>query len=55
MSDLENNVKQRKLTDFEFADEFESGYLSFKLGVILAEEAKILELLQKLARICRLG
>ena len=37
MNDVENYIKQRKLTDPEFADEFESGYLSFKLGVILAE------------------
>ena len=37
MSDLENYINQRKQTDREFAENFESGYLSFKLGAILAQ------------------
>lgn len=37
MSDLEKYINQRKQTDHEFAENFESGYLSFKLGLILAQ------------------
>jgi ribosome-binding protein aMBF1 (putative translation factor) len=37
MSDLEKYINQRKQTDREFAENFESGYLSFKLGLILAQ------------------
>lgn len=37
MSDLENYINQRKQTDQEFAENFEAGYLSFKLGFILAQ------------------
>jgi hypothetical protein len=40
MSDVENYIKQRKLTDYEFADNFESGYLSFQLRVILRRSQK---------------
>lgn len=37
MSDVEQYVERRKKIDPEFAEEFESGYLSFKIGVLLAQ------------------
>jgi ribosome-binding protein aMBF1 (putative translation factor) len=37
MSDVEKYINQRKQTDREFAENFESGYVSFKLGFILAQ------------------
>jgi ribosome-binding protein aMBF1 (putative translation factor) len=37
MSDVEKYINQRKQSDHEFAENFESGYLSFKLGFILAQ------------------
>jgi DNA-binding XRE family transcriptional regulator len=37
MSDVENYIAKRKHTDIEFAENFESGYISFKIGVLLAE------------------
>lgn len=37
MSDVERYINKRKQTDSEFSQGFESGYLSFKLGVILAQ------------------
>ena len=36
MTDLERYTNQRKQRDHEFAENFEAGYLSFKLGYILA-------------------
>ena len=44
MSDVEKYIKKRKKIDPEFAEGFESGYASFKIGVLLAqarEEARI--------------
>lgn len=35
MSDVKKYIEKRKETDAEFAEEFESGYASFKIGVIL--------------------
>ncbi|TAF07419.1 MAG: XRE family transcriptional regulator [Nostocales cyanobacterium] len=35
-SDLENYIAKRKDNDADFAENFESGYISFKLGVLLA-------------------
>ena len=35
MSDVKKYIEKRKETDAEFAGEFESGYASFKIGVIL--------------------
>jgi DNA-binding XRE family transcriptional regulator len=37
MSDIEAYIERRKKTDPEFAEEFESGYSSFKIGVLLAQ------------------
>jgi ribosome-binding protein aMBF1 (putative translation factor) len=37
MSDIEKYIAKRKQTDAEFAEDFESGYVSFKLGVMLAQ------------------
>ena len=37
MSDVEQYINRRKQTDSQFSQGFESGYLSFKLGVILAQ------------------
>ncbi|NEP47063.1 MAG: helix-turn-helix transcriptional regulator [Okeania sp. SIO2H7] len=36
MSDVKQYIEKRKKTDPEFAEGFESGYASFKIGVILA-------------------
>ncbi len=36
MSDVKQYIEKRKETDAEFAEGFESGYASFKIGVILA-------------------
>lgn len=37
MSDVEKYIARRKQTDAEFAEDFESGYSSFKIGVLLAQ------------------
>ncbi len=37
MSDIKKYIEKRKQIDPEFAEEFESGYVSFKIGVILAQ------------------
>lgn len=37
MSDLEQYIEKRKQTDAEFAEDFESGYSNFKIGVVLAQ------------------
>ncbi|MEA5532900.1 helix-turn-helix transcriptional regulator [Crocosphaera sp. XPORK-15E] len=37
MSDIEKYIKQRKQKDSDFSENFEAGYLSFKLGFILAQ------------------
>ena len=37
MSALEKYITERKQKDCDFSDNFESGYLSFKLGFILAQ------------------
>lgn len=37
MSDVEKYIAKRKQTDPEFAEDFESGYSSFKIGVLLAQ------------------
>ncbi|HLO84337.1 MAG TPA: helix-turn-helix transcriptional regulator [Nostocaceae cyanobacterium] len=37
MNDVEKYIAKRKQIDPEFAEDFESGYISFKLGVILAQ------------------
>lgn len=37
MSDVEKYIAKRKQTDEEFAEDFESGYSSFKIGVLLAQ------------------
>ena len=35
MSDLQKYITKRKATDPEFAENFESGYEEFKIGVLL--------------------
>ena len=35
MSDLQDYIKKRKSRDPEFAENFESGYEQFKIGVML--------------------
>ncbi len=37
MNDVEAYIEKRKEIDSEFANDFESGYASFKMGVILAQ------------------
>ncbi|NJM73209.1 MAG: helix-turn-helix transcriptional regulator [Scytonema sp. RU_4_4] len=37
MSDVEKYIARRKQTDAVFAEDFESGYSSFKIGVLLAQ------------------
>ncbi|RKU15296.1 transcriptional regulator [Candidatus Poribacteria bacterium] len=37
MSDLKKYVEKRKMTDPEFAENYEKGYLEFKLGVLLRQ------------------
>ncbi|MFB2839013.1 helix-turn-helix domain-containing protein [Floridanema evergladense] len=37
MNDVEKYIKNRKKIDPEFAEGFESGYASFKIGVLLAQ------------------
>jgi ribosome-binding protein aMBF1 (putative translation factor) len=36
-NDIEKYIEKRKQSDTEFAEDFESGYISFKIGVILAQ------------------
>ena len=40
MSDLASYVEKRKARDPEFAENYESGYLEFKIGVLLREARK---------------
>ncbi|MFB2771525.1 helix-turn-helix domain-containing protein [Pelatocladus sp. BLCC-F211] len=37
MNDIEKYIAKRKQTDSEFAEDFDSGYASFKIGVLLAQ------------------
>ncbi len=37
MSDLQRYIEQRSQRDPEFAEEFESGYADFKIGVMLRQ------------------
>ncbi len=37
ISDVEAYIEKRKEIDSEFAQDFESGYASFKMGVLLAQ------------------
>jgi len=37
MSDLDNYIKKRKATDKEFANEYESGYKDFKIGMMIKQ------------------
>lgn len=37
MSDLEQYREKRKQTQHQFAEDFKSGYSSFKIGVLLAQ------------------
>lgn len=47
MSDLNQYINQRKQSDLEFAENFESGYLSFKLGILLAQAREQLGMSQE--------
>lgn len=40
MSDLKKYVEKRKASDPEFAENYESGYREFKIGVLLREARK---------------
>ncbi len=51
MSDLKRYVEKRKARDAEFAENYETGYLEFKIGVLLRkarEEAGLTQ--EKVAR-----
>jgi len=37
MSDIERYIKKRKQVDAEFAEDFELGYSSFKVGALLVQ------------------
>ena len=37
MSDLKQYVEKRKDSDLEFAENYESGYLEFKIGILLRQ------------------
>ena len=37
MSDLKRYIEKRKMRDPEFAENYEKGYLEFKLGVLLRQ------------------
>jgi DNA-binding XRE family transcriptional regulator len=37
MNDVEKYIARRKQTDSDFAEDFESGYSSFKIGALLAQ------------------
>ena len=37
MSDLKQYVEKRKARDAEFAENYETGYLEFKIGVLLRQ------------------
>ena len=37
MSDLKQYVQKRKAADAEFAQDYETGYLEFKIGVLLRQ------------------
>ncbi|HEX6383379.1 MAG TPA: hypothetical protein VF177_01800 [Anaerolineae bacterium] len=37
MSDLQEYIEKRKIRDAEFGEDFEKGYASFKLGVLLRQ------------------
>jgi DNA-binding XRE family transcriptional regulator len=53
MSDVDKYIARRKQTDAEFTEDFESGYSSFKIGVLLAQakiEAGITQAQEELAR-----
>ena len=40
MSDLKQYVEKRKAVDPEFAENYETGYLEFKIGVILRKRGR---------------
>ena len=37
MSDLQKYISKRKVIDSDFSDDFEEGYQSFKIGVLLRQ------------------
>jgi len=47
MSDLKNYTEKRKQSDFEFAEGLESGYVSFKLGVVLRQAREAIGMTQE--------
>jgi HTH-type transcriptional regulator / antitoxin HipB len=38
MSDLQNYIKERKKTDKKFANNYDSGFQEFKIGIFLKQE-----------------
>jgi HTH-type transcriptional regulator/antitoxin HipB len=47
MSDVERYIKDRAERDIEFAENFESGYADFKIGVILRQAREAAGLTQE--------
>ena len=47
MSDLQKYIEKRKVHDEEFAENFEEGYASFKLGVLLRQAREAAGLTQE--------
>ncbi len=47
MSDLKNYIERRKQSDSEFAEGLESGYMSFKIGVLLRQAREAIGMTQE--------
>lgn len=47
MSDLKNYIEKRKQSDSEFAEGLESGYVSFKIGVLLRQAREAVGMTQE--------
>ena len=47
MSDLNQYIQKRKATDAEFAQDYEIGYLAFKIGVLLRQAREAAGLTQE--------
>ena len=47
MSDLKQYVEKRKAADAEFAQDYETGYLEFKIGVLLRQTREAASLTQE--------
>lgn len=47
MSDLSRYIEKRKITDPEFAEEFDTGFADFKIGVLLRQAREAAGLTQE--------